>query len=121
MVLVLLAWRGNLTGSTNTAEDRLVLGAQVYAEYCAACHGLNGEGHAEVLAAPALDASEHAWHHPDGQLQQLILEGGQDMPSFRERLTDEEIIAVIRYFQTWWAPGQLQSQQSISEQWPLQE
>ncbi len=113
-------WNNDGLGAQTAPENLRRLGARVYAENCAVCHGQNGEGHAEVAAAPALDASEHAWHHPDEQLQQQILEGGQVMPSFRDQLTNEEIVAVIRYFQTWWAPGQLQSQQSISAQFPLQ-
>ena len=64
-------------------------------------------------------ASEHAWHHADGQLQLLITNGGQVMPSFGVKLTNDEIIAVIRYFQTWWTQNQLDSQQSLSEQDPL--
>ena len=97
------------------------VGAQVYADYCAACHGPNGEGRTEIAAAPALDSSEHAWHHADGQLQQIILDGGQTMPAFRDTLSNQEVIAVVRYFQTWWADGQLQSQQSLSAQIPFQE
>lgn len=120
MQVMVAGCNGIPTGETDT-EDPFALGKQVYAEYCAACHGPNGKGHAEVEVAPALDASEHAWHHPDGQLQQLIIEGGQTMPAFGEHLTNGEIIAVIRYFQSWWAPGQLQSQQSMSRQFPLQE
>lgn len=115
------AWRLSLQAETTVPADTLSLGAAVYAENCAACHGPNGEGHAAMAAAPALDASEHAWHHADGQLQQIILEGGQSMPGFQGQLSNEEVLAVIRYFQTWWAPGQLQSQQSLSQQFPFED
>ncbi|MBC8335540.1 MAG: cytochrome c [Anaerolineales bacterium] len=100
--------------------DLLALGEEVYLANCAACHGIDGGGHEAVEAAPALNATEHAWHHADGHLQRLIVNGGQLMPPFGESLTDDEIVALIRYFQTWWAEGQLNSQQSLSGQDPLQ-
>ena len=84
VISVYVVWRSSLLPGFTSPTNKLALGAQVYVENCAACHGPKGEGHADIAAAPALDASEHAWHHADGQLQQLILEGGQIMPSFRQ-------------------------------------
>ncbi|HEY53115.1 MAG TPA: cytochrome c [Caldilineae bacterium] len=101
-------------------EETIALGQQVYEQTCAACHGAQGEGHAAIAEAPALDETEHAWHHPDGQIQQLIINGGQQMPALGEQLSDEEIVAVIRYIQTWWDPAQLAQQQDRSRQMPLQ-
>ncbi len=99
-------------------EDMLALGEQVYQNTCAACHGENGEGYG-IPQAPALDETEHAWHHPDGQIQELIQNGGKVMPALGDQLTDEEIVAVIRYIQTWWTPDQLRQQQARSLQYPL--
>lgn len=119
-IILWLTIQGNRPSEALTSSDVLALGEEVYAANCAACHGVDGEGHQAVDVAPALNASEHAWHHADGQLQRLITDGGQQMPSFGTTLTDDEIVAVIRYFQTWWADGQLNSQQSLSGQDPLQ-
>ena len=47
-------------------DEVLALGAEVYSANCATCHGTEGEGHGEIEVAPALNATEHAWHHPDG-------------------------------------------------------
>jgi len=115
-----LVWRNNRAAAPLATDEVLALGAQVYAENCAACHGAQGEGHGQVPDAPALDASEHAWHHPDGQIQRLILDGGQQMPGFRDKLSDAEVVAVIRHIQTWWTAQQLQAQQSRSAQDPIQ-
>lgn len=41
-------------------------------------------------------------------------------PAFGEQLSHEEIVAVIRYVQTWWTADQLASQQQASQQSPLQ-
>ena len=114
-----LAWRNNRPATPLATEEVLALGAQVYAENCVACHGENGEGHGLLPDAPALNANEHAWHHPDGQIQRLILDGGQQMPSFRDKLSNDEVIAVIRYIQTWWTSSQLEAQQARSAQDPL--
>jgi mono/diheme cytochrome c family protein len=101
-------------------EEMLALGEQVYQTTCAACHGENGEGYG-IPQAPALNETEHAWHHPDGQIQDLIKNGGKVMPALGDQLTDEEIVAVIRYIQTWWTPEQLRQQQARSLQYPLQQ
>ncbi|MCW5875798.1 MAG: cytochrome c [Anaerolineales bacterium] len=100
------------------SQAQLALGEQVYAQTCAVCHGDRGQGHL-LPGAPALDHSEHAWHHPDGQIQQLILAGGTLMPPLGDQLSHEEIVAVIRYIQTWWTPQQLEAQQELSQQYPL--
>ena len=118
-VMAWLTFEQRRYASPLVSDDVLALGGRVYSENCASCHGIMGEGHGEIKVAPALDASEHAWHHADGQLQRLIANGGQQMPPFGEKLSDDEIIAVIRYFQTWWTEGQLSSQQSLSGQDPF--
>ena len=98
---------------------QITRGGKLYQQNCAVCHGENGEGHAALAQAPALNESEHAWHHPDGQLQEIIQNGGVEMPSFEETLENDEIKAVIRYFQTFWRPDQLQVQQANSTQYPF--
>ncbi|MFQ5614996.1 MAG: c-type cytochrome [Anaerolineales bacterium] len=102
-------------------DDVLARGEQLFAQNCAVCHGKSGEGHAEVLEAPALNGNEHSWHHPDGQLQRTILDGGQTMPGFRGQLSNQDAAAIIRYFQVWWSASQLGSQQSMSAQDPMQQ
>ncbi|MCP4139736.1 MAG: cytochrome c [Chloroflexi bacterium] len=122
LIIGLTLWltsQKNRPSEALVSDDILLLGKEVYAENCATCHGATGEGHAKIQSAPALNSSEHAWHHADGQLQRLITDGGKIMPSFGEKLTDDEIVAVIRYFQTWWTQSQLDSQQSLSEQDPF--
>lgn len=122
LIIIAIFWSNlNRPAEPLAGDLTLALGASIYSENCASCHGSNGDGHAEVAAAPALNDREHAWHHADGQLQQIVLMGGPTMPSFQEKLTNDEVIAVIRYFQTWWTASQLQSQQSLSGQVPFTE
>jgi mono/diheme cytochrome c family protein len=118
--LALLTWQPRQSANPLVAEDVITLGASVYAQTCASCHGDQGEGHAALLSAPALNGSEHSWHHADGQIQQLIMEGGVEMPSFGAELADEEILAVVRFIQTWWSADKLAAQQRASQSNPLQ-
>lgn len=102
------------------ASDEVIqLGQRVYAETCAACHGSQLEGHYGLPEAPALNGSEHSWHHADGQIQSLIEEGGMLMPALGNDLSDEEVFAVIRYIQTWWTADQLDFQQRASQGNPI--
>lgn len=88
-------------------------GAAVYAANCASCHGARAEGAKDwhrpgpdgKYPPPPLDGSAHAWHHPRAQLKQIILDGTQPrggMPAWRGKLTDDDVDAVIVWFQSLW-------------------
>lgn len=99
---------------------RLALGARVYAQQCAACHGANLEGQPEWrkrlpsgrLPAPPHDESGHTWHHPDRVLFAITRDGlvpplapqgyASDMPAFAGRLSDDEIWAVLAFIKSRW-------------------
>ena len=99
---------------------RVALGAKVYAQHCAACHGANLEGQPQWrerrddgrLRAPPHDESGHTWHHPDYVLFAITKNGAvppyapkdyeSDMPAFGGKLADEEIWAVLAYVKSHW-------------------
>ena len=58
--------------------------------------------------APPLNGTGHGWHHPLSILFQVIKKGspgGQgNMPAWQGKLSDDEIIATIAWFQTKWSP-----------------
>jgi mono/diheme cytochrome c family protein len=96
------------------------LGARVYAQQCAACHGAKLEGQPEWrrplgngrLPAPPHDESGHTWHHPDRVLFAITKHGlvppyapknyESDMPAFAGKLSDEEIWAALAYIKSHW-------------------
>ncbi|WP_275098537.1 c-type cytochrome [Sedimenticola hydrogenitrophicus] len=94
--------------------DQVSAGARVYQENCAACHGKLAEGADNwrkagpdgKYPAPPLNGSGHAWHHPLKILFHTIKNGspgGQgNMPAWAGKLTDDEIIAAIAWFQSKW-------------------
>jgi mono/diheme cytochrome c family protein len=99
---------------------RIALGAKVYAQQCAACHGAKLEGQPDWrkrlangrLPAPPHDESGHTWHHPDRLLFGITKNGlvepyapkdyESDMPAFGGKLSDEEIWAVLAYIKSHW-------------------
>ena len=104
------------------------LGARVYADNCAACHGANLQGQPNWrernaqgrLPAPPHDATGHTWHHPDDYLFAVTRDGGQahapadfksNMPGFGEQLATREIWAVLAYIKSTWPP-QIQDRQA---------
>ena len=100
--------------SSDVIEPRS--GAQIYAATCARCHGAEGEGESDWmvrkengrLRPPPLNGDGHTWHHADGVLFRIVSEGGagvgygSDMPSFKDELSREDIIAVLEFVKSWW-------------------
>jgi mono/diheme cytochrome c family protein len=99
----------------------LEVGARIYSNHCASCHGAALEGQADwqrrrpdgTLPAPPHDASGHTWHHPDRVLWAVVRNGGgaeaqtgfrSGMPPFAGILTDQEIRAVVTYIRSQWPP-----------------
>lgn len=70
-------------------------GATIYAQNCAACHGELGEGG----IGPALT---HLGDHSDEELIQIITNGLPEggMPPWGNRLSGEEIVAVVEYLRS---------------------
>jgi mono/diheme cytochrome c family protein len=111
-------------------------GRQVYLLHCASCHGPDAEGALGWqqpdargnLPPPPHDGSGHTWRHPDAQLAEIIREGQRDpfnstpeltMPPFNDRLSDEEIAAVIAYFKSLWSPEDRRFQEEQNRRPPM--
>ena len=109
------------TGADASDPELVALGAAVYEEHCAACHGANLEGEPDwqrrkadgTLPAPPHDETGHTWHHSDELLFRLTRDGpgivaGDDyrstMPAYAGILSDREIWAVLAYIKSRWPP-----------------
>lgn len=128
-------WLGMMDGDDVPAgraniDDRaaVALGASVYREHCAACHGerLEGQPNWRVrfpdgrLPAPPHDATGHTWHHPDQHLFDVTkygtaaIVGGNyksDMAAFGDRLSDRQIWAVLAFIKSQW-PEEIRKRQA---------
>jgi mono/diheme cytochrome c family protein len=103
---------------------RVALGAKIYAQHCAACHGAKLEGQPNWrqrlsngrMPAPPHDEEGHTWHHPDDVLFGITKRGlkdyappgyESDMPAFGGVLSDDEIWAVLALIASHWKTKEL--------------
>ncbi len=101
-------------------QDLVVLGKLVYQNNCASCHGVNLEGQERwrkpdadgYMPAPPHDETGHTWHHPDEYLFLMTKYGleeiiGQEypnnMPAYKDILSDEEILASLSFIKSTWS------------------
>ncbi|MCW5960531.1 MAG: copper-binding protein [Pyrinomonadaceae bacterium] len=83
-----------VTEITKTAEGSKVDGALIYKENCAKCHGPAGEGTEKGISF----LKGHAIGHPEQDFIDQVKNGEEDkMPAFKEKLSEEEIAAVVKY------------------------
>ncbi len=85
----------------------MVAGAQVYAGYCARCHGGNGEGVDNNF--PNLAGNQSVWNGAPENVISMVLGGYQPwhenqsgMPEFNQTLSDQQIADVTNYLRTAW-------------------
>jgi mono/diheme cytochrome c family protein len=112
-------WFASRSGSIDGDPAVIEAGSRIYAEACAACHGMRLEGQpdwrsrnaAGRLPAPPHDETGHTWHHPMKVLFEITKYGVgrfagpgyvSDMPAFDGRLSDDEIRAVLLYIRAQW-------------------
>ena len=133
---VVLVWAINPRPRTipidAVVSERVGIGQQVYADYCASCHGANLEGQPNWrqrlpngrVPAPPHDETGHTWHHSDETLfkmtkvgiETLAPEGYEsDMPAFENVLSNDEISAVIAYIKRRWPPITQARQETINK------
>lgn len=107
-LMLIVFWQLQVLAQDPT-QEQLELGAQLYAENCAVCHGPNGEG--RVGAELSKD-----WPsiRPDLRVKTVIEEGvsGSPMPAWSQNnggpLTDDEIEALTLYILSWETGGLLE-------------
>ncbi|MDX1252453.1 MAG: c-type cytochrome [Gammaproteobacteria bacterium] len=102
----------NVTRSADPAV--LEKGRRIFGQHCARCHGAQAEGAPQWrnkeadgnYPAPPLNGSGHDWHHSRQELHDFIKNGSPpgtgNMPAWKGKLSDEDIDAVIVWFQSLW-------------------
>jgi mono/diheme cytochrome c family protein len=120
LALYLFTGRDGTQPQADPSDAQAVaLGARIYRDHCATCHGINLEGQPDWqrrrpdgrLPAPPHDETGHTWHHADKVLFDITKHGiavlnipgyESDMPGFAGTLTDDEIRAVLAYIKSRW-------------------
>ncbi|WP_455199553.1 c-type cytochrome [Kaarinaea lacus] len=113
-------------------EQQVKRGKLVYKKFCSLCHGVNLEGqpnwrvrNAEgKLPAPPHDESGHTWHHADELLFGITKYGlvppygpknyKNDMPAWKDTLSDDDIWAVLAYIKSQWPEELRQAQEETN-------
>lgn len=92
------------------SQAQISLGATLFADNCAACHGDQAQGADNWMQAdaqgnrpaPPLNGSGHAWHHSFADLSNTVSEGRGAMPAWKDTLTEAQIIATLAWTQSLW-------------------
>lgn len=82
-------------GTASCSESRApdtTRGAAIYAQQCARCHAVSGEG----ITGPSLIGITDVFVDASGQ-ERFVSNGGGDMPKFGEILSEAEISDVVAY------------------------
>ncbi len=104
-----------IKGPYKTSSEAEARGLALFRDNCQSCHGIDGVGETynmqaltdkDYLRAPALNDSEHAWHHTDEGLTGTILNGSPREPrmiAWKDNgLTEENTQDVISYMKSLW-------------------
>jgi mono/diheme cytochrome c family protein len=108
--------------------DRVAYGGELYQQQCASCHRTDLSGDPDwktpnedgSYPPPPHDSSGHTWHHPDRVLVEIIREGSDfpqsRMPSFGDKLTEEEIKTILEFFKANWGAQERAYQDQVTKQ-----
>jgi mono/diheme cytochrome c family protein len=96
-------------------KNNTQLGKTTFDKNCIECHGKAGQGLSKnwkqrdangKFPAPPVNGSAHAWHHSPEMLMNTINNGGAKlggwMPSFKDKLNEQEKQAVLDYVHSLW-------------------
>ena len=105
----------------NTESEKR--GQSLYIKKCQSCHGIDGVGETytvkaltdkNYLRAPAMNDSEHAWHHTDEALVQTILDGSPREPRMqawkKSGMTEDNARDIVAYIKSLWTQRELDCQ-----------
>lgn len=115
-------WR-SVKGAYKATSEAETRGLSLFQKNCQSCHGIDGVGETytaqaltdkDYLRAPALNDSEHAWHHTDEALTKTILEGSprtERMIAWKDAgLAEEDASDLIAYMKSLWTQRELDCQ-----------
>jgi mono/diheme cytochrome c family protein len=89
------------TASPTASLDEFATAKAHYEKMCSECHGKTGDGGTvqvdnKRLKVPSLKAG-HALTHTDQQLVKQVIDGGDGMPSFKDKLSTVEAAELVRF------------------------
>jgi mono/diheme cytochrome c family protein len=106
--------------------DAISVGRELYVEHCASCHGEELEGDPDWMIPntdgsyppPPQDSTGHTWHHGDGLLVDIIINGSEfpqsRMPAYAGILDEDQVMSILEYFKSTWGPAERDVQWSVT-------
>jgi mono/diheme cytochrome c family protein len=87
--------------SPSASVDQFATARANFTKNCEPCHGPTGEGglvkvEKKQIKVPSLKA-EHAIKHTDDQLTKMITNGEEEMPAFKDKLSQQEIADMVKF------------------------
>ena len=87
--------------SPTPSVDPLATARANYEKNCEACHGENGTGGLVKVENKQIKVaslkSDHAIKHTDDKLAKVITGGEEEMPAFKDKLSQQEIADLVRF------------------------
>ena len=118
--LVMCACSNQPTTTTNTetkaspaaaaTPDEFAGVRAIFAKECQNCHAADGTGgkvkleDGKTLRVPSFRAG-HALRHTDADFRRQMMEGGDGMPAFKDKLTPQQIEELLRFVRQEFQPG----------------
>jgi mono/diheme cytochrome c family protein len=95
----------NLRNPIPAGNDAIAAGKSTYKERCASCHGELGDGRGEKAEQLSIAPSNFTDAHKmsastDGELFWKISKGKRPMPSFKDKLSEQERWQLVDYIRT---------------------
>lgn len=91
----------NMNATPSATPDELASARKIYSEICVRCHKENGEGgvvdiEGGKLKVPNLK-TEGKMKDPDSEFIEQIRGGGDGMPAFKDKLSEQEIKDLVKF------------------------
>jgi mono/diheme cytochrome c family protein len=110
ILTLLVGGCGASGGQPTPTPDPATLGQQTFAQWCAPCHGADGEGFINALNAPSLRAGGQSHLLTDAEIMRAIIDGGAEsggaMTPLGDQLTAEQEAAVLEYVHSLWSDAE---------------
>jgi mono/diheme cytochrome c family protein len=109
----LAAYVQTLHSSANpdmTTPETLARGKTLFAQNCAVCHGVLGDGKSAIAATLSPAPASFKWVQPDlGQVLQVLQDGipGAAMPTWKDLLSESDRKAVAGFVRSLYEPSKL--------------
>lgn len=110
LALLMLAACGGGEPEVVDLGDPATLGQRTFTQWCAPCHGVQGEGFINALDAPPLNADGETYLLTDAEILDGIVKGGTQegsaMQPLGEFLLPEQQLAALEFVHTLWSDEQ---------------